>query len=260
MTGTGRIGRTFRPRVIPVLLMREGQLYKPLRFDAAKYVGDPRVAVKIFNDKGADEIVLLDMSARARGGPDFDLIAEIASECFMPMAYGGGIGTQDEAERLLGLGLEKVVLGTAAAEDAGLVTRISRAFGSQAVAACIDARKGFFGGYRAHSRSGTARTAHEPAALARGLQEAGAGEILLQSMDREGTRSGYDLDLVRRVSAAVDVPVVALGGAGSLQHLRDAVDAGASAAAAGTLFVLSGPHRAVLITYPSGAQLDALFA
>lgn len=256
--GRPELGRPFRARVIPVLLLRDGLLYKPIRFRDAKYVGDPRVAVKILNDKGADELVLLDMSAAGRGGPDFTLIQEIASECFMPMAYGGGIRHEDQAGRLLALGLEKVVLGTAAAEDTGLVTRIAQAYGSQAVAACVDVRRRFLGGDRVHTRSGTRRTSLEPVAYARRLQEAGVGEILLQSMDREGTREGYDLDLVRQVASAVNVPVVALGGAGSVEHLRDAVQAGASAAAAGTMFVLSGPHRAVLVTYPPADELEAL--
>lgn len=251
--------RDFRARVIPVLLLRDGLLYKPLKFGRATYVGDPRVAVKILNDKGADELVLLDMSAAAREGPDFTLIEEIASECFMPMAYGGGIRTEDQAARLMNLGLEKVVLGTAAVEDPDLLTRIAHGFGSQAVAACIDVRKPRFGGHRVYTRSGSRKTTLEPAAFARSLQAAGAGEILLQSIDREGSRNGYDLDLIRQVSAAVDVPVVALGGAGTVDHLREAVEAGASAAAAGTLFVLSGPHRAVLVTYPMADQLEALF-
>ena len=252
--------REFRPRVIPVLLLRQRLLYKPIKFGRATYVGDPRVAVKILNDKGADELVLLDMSANERADPDFDLIEEIAGECFMPMAYGGGIRNQDQAARLLALGLEKVVLGTAAVENPELVTRIAHGFGSQAVAACLDVRKPFFGGYRVYTRSGRRKTPREPVECARALQSAGAGEILLQSMDREGTRTGYDLDLIREVSGAVDVPVVALGGAGRVGHLRDAVEAGASAAAAGTLFVLSGPHRAVLVTYPTAEQLEALFA
>ena len=253
-------GRAFRARVIPVLLLRDGLLYKPLKFGRATYVGDPRVAVKILNDKGADEVVLLDMSAAARSGPDFALVEEIAGECFMPMAYGGGIRNEEQAARLLGLGLEKIVLGAAAVDDPSLVARVAHAFGSQAVAVCIDVGHPMFGGSRVYTRSGSRKTTWQPVDLARSMQAAGAGEILLQSIEREGTRGGYDLDLIRQVSAAVDVPVVALGGAGTLAHLRDAVDAGASAAAAGTLFVLSGPHRAVLVTYPAMDQLEALFA
>jgi cyclase len=252
-------GRVFRPRVIPALLLRDGLLYKPVRFGSGTYVGDSQIAVKIFNDKGADEIVVLDMSAAARGGPDFALAEDIARESFMPMAYGGGIRDEAQAARLLSLGLEKIVIGAAAIENPDLVTRLAKAFGSQAVAVCIDAKKHLLTGYRVHIRRGTKNTGQAPAQLARTLQSAGAGEILLQSIDREGTRTGYDLELIRSVAHVVDLPVVALGGAGTLAHLREAVDAGASAAAAGTMFVLTGPHRAVLVTYPSHEQLDVLF-
>lgn len=253
-------GRAFRPRVIPALLLRDGLLYKPVRFGAGTYVGDPQVAVKIFNDKGADEIVVLDMSATARGGPDFALAEDIARESFMPMAYGGGIREEGQAARLLSLGLEKVVIGAAAVEHPELVTRLATAFGSQAVSVCLDVKKHLFTGHRVHIRRGARNTGQPPAHLARTLQAAGAGEILLQSIDREGTRRGYDLELIRSVSQMIDLPVIALGGAGTLADLRQAVDAGASAAAAGTMFVLTGPHRAVLVTYPSHEQLDVLFA
>lgn len=252
-------GRVFRPRVIPVLLLRDGLLYKPVRFTDGTYVGDPQVAVKILSDKGADEVVVLDMSASTRGEPDFDVVEDIASEAFMPMAYGGGIRNEEQAARLLGLGIEKVVVGAGAVENPGLVTKLAKAFGSQAVAACIDVKKHLFSGHRVHTRGGTQNTRQTPEQLARTLQNDGAGEILLQSIDREGTRLGYDLDLIRSVSKMVDLPVVALGGAGTLGHLRQAVDAGASASAAGTMFVLTGPHRAVLVTYPSHEQLAVLF-
>jgi len=253
-------GRVFRPRVIPVLLLRDGVLHKPVRFANGSYVGDPQVAVKILSDKGADELVILDMSATARGTPDFDLIEDIAREAFMPVGYGGGIRTEAQAARLLSIGLEKVILGASAVESPGLVTQLATSFGSQSVVVCLDVKKHFLRGYRVHTYGGSRNTGHTPAELARSMLSAGAGEILLQSIDREGTRLGYDLCLVREVSQAVDVPVVAVGGAGTLVHLREAVDAGASAVAAGTMFVLTGPHRAVLVTYPTHEQLDVLFA
>lgn len=252
--------REFRPRVIPVLLLRDGALHKPIRFANGCYVGDAQVAVKILSDKGADELVLLDMSATSRGGPDFDLIKDIAREAFMPVAYGGGVRTERQAAELFNLGIEKVVLGSAAVENTPLVTQLADAFGSQAVVACLDVKKHLLSGYRAHIYGGRRNTGHSPVELARKLLSAGVGEMLLQSIDREGTRIGYDLALIRQVSQAVDAPVVALGGAGTLEHLREAIDAGASAAAAGTMFVLTGPHRAVLVTYPSHEQLDVLFA
>jgi len=252
--------RVFRPRVIPVLLLRDGALCKPVRFGRATYVGDPRVAVKILSDKGADEVVLLDASATARGGPDFVLIEEIAGESFVPMAYGGGIRNPETAARVLGLGVEKVVIGSAALEDVSVITQIAAAAGSQAVAVCLDVKRGMFGGYSTYLDGGRRKAGGDPKALAEQLQRAGAGEIVLQSIDREGTRQGYDTALIGAVARAVDVPVVALGGAGTLSHLREAIDAGASAAAGGSLFVLNGPHRAVLITYPTHRQLDDLFS
>ena len=251
--------RVFRPRVIPALLLKDRLLYKPVRFANPKYVGDPQVTVKLFNDKGADELFLLDISAAGRGAPDFDLITEIASECFMPVAYGGAVRSLEHAGRLFALGVEKVVLGTAAVESPQIITAIADEFGAQAVVACIDVRRHFVKGYRAYSHGGRRESHFDPVELAVRLQAHGAGEILLQSIDREGTGRGYDTKLIEAVSRAVDVPVVALGGAGRVEHLREAVDAGASAAAAGSMFVLSGPHRAVLVTYPEAASLDVLF-
>jgi cyclase len=253
-------GRVFRPRVIPVLLLRDGALCKPVRFGRATYVGDPRVAVKILSEKGADEVVLLDASATARGGPDFALIEEIAGESFVPMAYGGGIRDPDTAARVLGLGVEKIVIGNAALDDVSVIAQIAAAAGSQAVAVCLDVKKGMFGGYSTYGNGGRRRAGGTPEAVAAKLQEAGVGEILVQSIDRDGMRQGYDTALIAVVARAVDVPVVALGGAGTLSHLRDAIDAGASAAAGSSLFVLNGPHRAVLITYPTHRQLDDLFS
>jgi cyclase len=254
------IRKVFRPRVIPVLLLRDGALCKPVRFGRGTYVGDPRVAMKILSEKGADEVVLLDASATARGGPDFALIEEIAGESFVPMAYGGGIRSPETAARVLGLGVEKVVIGSAALGDGAVITQIAAAAGSQAVAACLDVKRGMFGGYSTYGDGGRRKAGGDPRALAEKLQRAGVGEIVLQSIDREGMRNGYDTALIAEVAGAVDVPVVALGGAGTVSHLREAIDAGASAAAAGSLFVLNGPHRAVLITYPTHRQLDDLFS
>jgi cyclase len=250
-----------RPRVIPVLLLnKDGLLYKPRAFKNPVYVGDPRVAVKIFNDKGADEIVLMDMTATAEGRePDYQLIEEIASESFMPMAYGGGVRTVEQARRIASLGVEKIVLNTIASERPDVVASISALVGASSTVVCIDYRKHFLSGNKVYAESGKRKTEFDPVSFAKTMAAAGAGEIILQDMDRESSMAGYNISMIRAVSEAVAVPVVALGGAGNLSHLREATDAGAAAAAAGSMFVFQGPHRAILITYPSDAKLDTTF-
>lgn len=252
--------RTPRPRVIPVLLLKGDLLYKTVRFRNAKYVGDPRIAVKIFNDKGADELVLLDITATIEGRkPNFKLIEEIAGECFMPMAYGGGIREIDDVRTILKLGVEKVVLNTAAVENPGFVAEAARINGSSSVVVSIDVKRDILGRYRVYTRSGTQKTSLDPVSFAERIARSGAGEIIINSIDRDGTCEGYDLFLTRSVADAVDVPVVACGGAGSVDDLKIVIrDARASAAAAGSLFVFQGPHRAVLITFPE-EELKVLF-
>jgi imidazole glycerol-phosphate synthase subunit HisF len=253
--------RPHRPRIIPVLLLHRNQLYKTVEFGDPKYVGDPRNAVRIFNDLGADELVLLDIDAsKERRQPNLELIEEIVSEAFMPVGYGGGIADFETARRILRLGVEKIVLCTAAAENPALISESSRAFGAQSVVACIDVRKRRFGGYQCFIRSGRDRLAHGPTELATRFVEAGAGEILVNSIDRDGTFAGYDLDLLKEIAARVNVPVIACGGAGSYEDLARVMhEAGASAAAAGSLFVFQRPHRAVLITFPTEAERVTLF-
>lgn len=250
-----------RPRIIPVLLLHRNQLYKTVEFGHPKYVGDPRNAVRIFNDLGADELVLLDIDASKENRvPNFELIEEIVSEAFMPVGYGGGIADFESARRILRIGVEKIVLCTAAVENSGLIEETSRAFGAQSVVGCLDVRKQRFRGYQCFTRSASQRLSQTPAELARGFVEAGAGEILVNSIDRDGTFNGYDLELLKEVAASVSVPVVACGGAESYEDLARVVhNAGASAAAAGSLFVFQRPHRAVLITFPTEAERAALF-
>ena len=248
-----------RPRAIPCLLLQRGRLVKTVRFDKPQYVGDPINAVRIFNDMEVDEIAVLDIGATAAGtGIPYDLIGEMASECFMPMMYGGGITSVDEARAILKLGVEKVAVNSAAAADPSLLSRIADAFGSQAVVAAIDARKKMFGGYRAFARSG--KDAIMPLAdWVKQIEAAGAGEILITSIDRDGMMDGYDLDLVKLVTASVRLPVIACGGAGSLEDMAAVVlQGGASAAAIGSLAVYQGKNRAVLINFPTPAQLKAV--
>jgi cyclase len=246
-------------RVIPVLLLRGDGLVKTVRFKDAKYVGDPINAVRLFNDLEVDELIFLDIDATAKGRePPFERIAEIAGEAFMPICYGGGVTSFDQARRLFKSGVEKIALTTALIDRPELVREIADTFGEQAVVAGIDVKRDLFGRQRAMIRAGSGKTGLDPVALARRAAELGAGEILIQSIDRDGTYQGYDLDLVAAVGAAVPIPVIACGGAGELAHLRQAVDAGASAAAAGSLFVYKGPHRAVLVNYPKRGQLRDL--
>lgn len=250
------------PRVIPVLLLKGSGLVKTVKFREPTYVGDPINAVKIFNEKEVDELTLLDISATPEGhAPPLKAVAEIASECFMPLCYGGGIRDVGTIETILGLGVEKVALNTAAADDPALVREAARAFGSQSIVVSIDVRKGLFGKYEACARGASRGLKEDPVSYARRMEDLGAGELLLTSVDRDGTLQGYDLELIRSVASAVTVPVIAAGGAGSVADLTRAVrEAGASAAAAGSLFVFQGKHRAVLITYPERALLEEAFA
>lgn len=255
-------GRIHRPRVIPVLLLRDGLLYKTRRFREPRYVGDPRIAVKIFSEKCADELVLLDIGATPGGKrPDFGLVAEIVSESFMPIAYGGAVRSVDDARTLLKLGVEKIVVNAAALERPALLGEIAAEIGSSSVMCAIDAKRTLLRGWVCTSHSGRRRHPVTPAEQARIAQAAGAGEILVNCVDRDGTFAGYDLGLVKSVAAAVQVPVVACGGAGSIADCVQVVaEGGASAAAAGSLFVFQGPHRAVLITFPQDAELRRAFA
>jgi cyclase len=251
-----------RTRVIPCLLLRGAGLVKTTRFRDPKYIGDPINAIRIFNDKEVDELILLDIRASLeRRGPAFSVIAEVAGECFMPLAYGGGIASVADARRIFKLGVEKVVLNTAAWRTPEVLTEIAREFGSQAVVASIDVRRKMFGRHVVVVEGGAREAGIDPVDYARRMEDAGAGEIFLTSVDRDGTMKGYELDLIASVSAAVGVPVIANGGAGSVRDFAAAIHrGGAAAVAAGAMFVLHGPHRAVLITYPGQAELAQALA
>ncbi len=250
-----------RTRVIPCLLLRNGGLVKTVKFDNPTYVGDPINAVKIFNEKEVDELVFLDISATVEGrGPNFDLVRDIATEAFMPFGYGGGVTTLEQVRQLIASGAEKVVINTGAVERPSLVSEAAENIGSQSVVVAIDVSKSLFGRYEVVTHSATRKTGKDPVEWACEMEKAGAGEIVVNSVDRDGRMNGYDVALVRKITDAVRVPVVACGGAGKLQDLREAVvEGGASAVAAGSLFVFHGKHRAVLITYPKYSELEALF-
>lgn len=251
-----------RPRIVPCLLLRNGGLVKTTRFRDPVYLGDAVNIVRIFNDKEADEIALLDITAsRERRGPDIAFVQQVASECFMPLCYGGGVRTIEQVRALFLAGVEKVALNAAAADDPGFVRAAADRFGSQSVVVSMDVRRTMLGRYRVWVPGTGATRPEEPEAYAVAAQAAGAGEILLQSVDRDGTMRGYDLQLVRRVTSAVDIPVIACGGAGSVADLVAVVrEGGASAAGAASMFVFQGRHRAVLITTPSDQELRRAFA
>lgn len=239
-------------RVIPCLLLRGNGLVKTRQFKDPVYIGDPVNAMRIFSEKEVDEIVVLDIEASRLGRePNYALVDEMAGEAFMPVAYGGGVRTLEQARRLIRCGVEKVVINTAAVESSRIIRECADVFGSQAVVGAVDVKKTLFGGYRVMMRSATAEARTPVLEHVARLVESGAGEIFLNSVDRDGMMSGYDLALIREVSHSIPVPVVACGGAGTVEHMRQAVvDAGASAVAAGSMFVFHGKHRAVLISYP----------
>ncbi|MEM1094644.1 MAG: AglZ/HisF2 family acetamidino modification protein [Bacteroidota bacterium] len=248
-------------RVMPCLLLRGRALVKTIRFKDAKYVGDPVNTIRIFNEKEVDELIFLDITATPqRKEPPYALIEEIAAECFMPFTYGGGVQSVEQMQRLYSLGVEKIALNSAALANPSLIQHAAERFGSQSVVVAIDAKK-TWRGYRVMSHGGRTKTKRTPVDWAREAERLGAGEILLTSIDRDGTMTGYDLALTESVAAAVQVPVIACGGAGAVEDFARAVqDAGASAAATGSLVVYQGPHRAVLINFPARDELEAVLA
>ena len=246
-----------RVRVIPALLMQDGGLVKSIRFKDHKYVGDPINAVKIFSEKGADEIVLLDRSAY-KTGPDIEKIKDIASEAFMPMGYGGGITQLSQIRKLILGGVEKVILNTSTVHQPSLVSEGAKYVGSQSIVVSIDVKKNWLGKYKVMINNGSVNTQIDPVVHAKKMEQAGAGEILLTSMDREGTFEGYDVALIEAVSAEISIPLIALGGAASVEDFAEAVRHGASAVGAGSMFVFQRTHRAVLISYPSEIELKEM--
>ena len=250
------------PRVIPCLLLADGGLVKTVQFSDPRYVGDPINTVRIFNDKQADEIVVLDIRATIEGRPpDEDAIREIASEAFMPVGYGGGVRDLRTATRLIQVGVEKVIVNTIAVAEPRVVAEIADHLGSSTIVVSIDARRRGDGTYEVMTAGGRLATGIDVRRHAEDVTRLGAGELILTSIDRDGTMEGYDLDLVAQVAGVVSIPVVASGGAGSLEDVVAAVRAGgAAAAAAGSMFVFHGRHRAVLITYPSYQRRTEAFA
>lgn len=252
-----------RPRIIPCLLLHKGGLVKTQGFKDAKYVGDPINAVKIFNEKEADELIVLDIDATVHGRePDFALISKLAAECRMPLCYGGGVTTAAQAARIVDMGVEKVAVSAAAIANPSLLGQMADAVGRQSVVAVIDVRKKsslFAKGYEVCTRNATLAHKVAPIVLAQQLQDAGAGEIVVNSVDRDGFMKGYDLELASQLRQALRVPITLMGGAGSLDDVSALVSKlGVVGAAAGSLFVFKGKYRAVLINYPTPVQKTQL--
>lgn len=246
-----------RPRIIPCLLIHQAGLVKTVGFKDPKYVGDPINAIKIFNEKEADELIVLDIDATVTGAePNFRLISQFAAECRMPLCYGGGVKTVEQAKRVIGLGVEKVALSSAAVADPQLIARIATEIGRQSVVVVLDARKQG-ADYEVWTHNGRTNTRRSLVDAARAAEKSGAGEIVINSIDNDGRMKGYDLQLAKQVRAAVRVPMTVLGGAGSLADIAALLEAcGVVGAAAGSFFVFKGPYRAVLISYPAAPQKE----
>lgn len=241
-----------RIRIIPVLLLVKEGLYKTVKFSKPSYIGDPINAVKIFNEKEADELVVLDITAsKEKRGPNYSKIAEIAGEAFMPMAYGGGIQTFDDAKKVFDSGYEKIVLNTAAVENPGLIQDVASVYGAQSVVVSIDAKLNWLGKYEVYIKDGSKKIPLSPEQAAERAEASGAGEIFINAIHKDGTWEGFDLKLIQKVSNAVTIPVIACGGASSMNDFKRAVtEGGASAVAAGSMFVYQKKGMGVLISFP----------
>lgn len=246
-------------RVIPCLLINDGGLIKTQQFGSPKYVGDPINAIRIFNEKEVDELLVIDVGAsRKKRGPDYALIEQYAGECFMPLCYGGGVASVDQAKRLFSIGVEKICLQSAVLDNMSLVREITGRYGNQSVVVSVDVKKTFFNGYRLYSAT-TGKLLKLPwLQFITSAVNNGAGEILLNSVERDGMMQGMDLPMIKEAAKNLSVPLIAVGGIGSLADIRAAVEHGASAVAVGSFFVFHGPHRAVLISYPEYSELENL--
>ncbi len=248
-------------RVIPCLLLQDGGLVKTEKFKNPKYVGDPINAIRIFNDKYVDELIFLDINAsRFNKEPDYDLIARIAGECFMPLCYGGGIRTLEQARKLVAIGVEKISINSTAIHNLELIKQLVAELGSQSVVGAIDIKRNFWGKEYVYDASKGRLTNLNPLTHAQNLVAAGVGEIFINDVSRDGTFSGYNTALISSIADKINVPLIACGGASSIDDMQGLFKAGASAAAAGSLFVFYGPHRAVLINYPDYSIVKKLFS
>ncbi len=250
-----------RPRIIPSLLYHDKGLVKTVNFKSPKYVGDPINAVRIFNEKQVDELAFFDIDATVLGKePDYALIEKLANQSRMPLCYGGGVKTKEQAQRIFGLGIEKIALSSAIIQNSKLVTEIAERVGSQSVIVVLDVKKKVFGGYELYTHNGKKATGINPLKLAAEMQQLGAGEIIINSIDQDGSMKGYDMSLIEKVAGVTSLPLTVLGGAGSLQDIENVIEKhGVIGVAAGSLFVFKGPYKAVLINYPSQTEKNKIF-
>lgn len=249
-------------RVIPALLLRDSGLVKTIKFKSSIYVGDPINAVKIFNEKEVDELIFLDIDAsRKKSEPPFTLLKDIASECFMPLCYGGGINSIDHISEIIKCGVEKVSINSFAVKNPAFIKKAADIFGSSTIVVSIDVKKNIFGKYNVYINGGQENTGLDPLEFAKIAEQSGAGELMLNSIDRDGIMQGYDIDLISKVSKNIKIPLIVLGGAGSVKDMHQAINVGgASAVAAGSFFVFHGKRKAVLISYPSANEIKSIFA
>lgn len=249
-----------RYRIIPTLLLHDKGLYKTVKYSIkkGKYVGDPINAIKIFNDKGVDELIFLDIDAsKEKRGPDFNMLRNIATECFMPVGYGGGITTMEQIKQIFQIGIEKVILNSVLLEDLTLLKNASKNFGTQSIVAAVDIKKNLFGKYKIYNSAKQKNIDLDIKKYLQSLEENGAGEIYISSVDKDGTFDGYDIELMKDISKDIKVPVIINGGAKSISDFSRAIkECGVSAVSAGSMFVFNGPHKAVLITYPEYEKLE----
>ena len=250
-----------RPRIIPSLLLHDNGLVKTVNFKSPKYVGDPINAVRIFNEKEVDELAFFDIDATVLNKePDYALIEKLANQSRMPLCYGGGVKTVEQAQKIFGLGIEKIALSSAAIHNPQLVTQIAERVGSQSVIVVLDVKKKILGGYETYTHNGKKSTGINPIKFAKELESLGVGEIIIKSIDQDGVMNGYDLNLIDKIAETISIPLTVLGGAGSLDHIKQVVDKhGIIGVAAGSLFVFKGPYKAVLINYPTQIEKNKIF-
>jgi len=250
-----------RPRIIPCLLIKNGGLVKTVQFGESKYVGDPINAVRIFNEKEVDELIVLDIDASSQQRePDYTLIRNLAAECRMPLCYGGGVKTVEQIQNIISLGVEKVSISSAAIETPDLITQAANQVGSQSVVVVVDVKKtGILRRYELFTHNGKHKTGLNPVDFAKKIEAFGAGELVINSIDHDGMMAGFDLPLIQSVRDSISLPMTALGGAGSQADIEGLIARfGIIGAAAGSLFVFKGKYRAVLINYPDRSTKDAL--
>lgn len=250
-----------RPRIIPSLLIQDNGLVKTVNFKNPKYVGDPINAVKIFNEKEVDELAIFDIDATVKNiEPNYSLIERLANQSRMPLCYGGGVKTVEQAQKIFSLGIEKIALSSAVLKDPSLITKIAERVGAQSVIVVLDVKKKTFGGYEIYTHNGKKATGLDPVKFVEKAQQLGAGEIVINSIDQDGVMKGYDMTLIQKIREKTSLPLTVLGGAGSLSDIEKVIDShGVIGVAAGSLFVFKGIYKAVLINYPSKEEKNEMF-